>query len=137
MLRGLGFAVYPKNEIIKIMMEDYDRIHFLENGKMDLTACTRRNTKTLIDKGYIIDNKHDMVGNLRVYEREYFCGFDVDNNNYIITDNTYTVHHYNASWVNSKSRLKKYIKRKVSKVIGIENYKKIRMFKNKYKNNGK
>ena len=118
-------------------MEDYDRIHFLENGKMDLTACTRRNTKTLIDKGYIIDNKHDMVGNLRVYEREYFCGFDVDNNNYIITDNTYTVHHYNASWVNSKSRLKKYIKRKVSKVIGIENYKKIRMFKNKYKNNGK
>lgn len=120
---GLGFAVPPQSKIIKIMLDDYQNIHFIDkDGNMDLKPCTIRNTNSLLKRGYIIDKKNLPIDNIKVYSREYFCGFDLDNNHTIISNKTYTLHHYSGTWLSKKYRVKQKLKRLISKIIGINNY---------------
>lgn len=131
---GLGFAVDKENKIIKYMMDDYENISFYnDDGKLDLTPCTKRNTYSLIKRGYKIDKSTQKIDNIKIYDPEYFCGYDVFNNNYCITSNTITVHHYAASWLPWKKSFMKFIREQISSLIGIENYKKIRLFFKKNK----
>lgn len=129
---GLGFCVPPKNKFIKIMLDDYENISFCNgDNSYDLTPCTKRNTASIVNAGYSISSKCENLGEIKVYNRDYFCGYDIDNNHYIISDKTYTVHHYNASWQPKNQRVKRKIKKIFSKVIGIKKYNKIRILKNK------
>ena len=124
---GLGFAVPKNNNIIKIMLDDYENLEFIDkDGIIDMTACPERNTRALRKKGYIIDSRNLPLDSIKTYGRDYFCGYDLKNNHYIISDKTYTVHHYNASWQSKRARIKTKLKRILSKIIGIKNYEKIR-----------
>lgn len=135
---GLGFSVPPKCKIIKIMLDDYENINFIDdNGKMDLTPCPTRNTESLKKYGYIIDKNNLPLDNIKTYNRDYFCGYDLKNNHYIISEKTYTVHHYDASWKSKSSQQKTKLKRIISKLIGIKNYQKIREVLKERKNDGK
>lgn len=123
---GLGFAVPPKNNIIKIMLDDYANIPFiLKDGSFDLTPCTIRNTNALKKKGYIIDSKNMPLDSIKTYNRDYFCGYDLKNNRYIISEKTYTVHHYSASWLSKSKKIKARLKIIICKIIGVDNFNKI------------
>ncbi len=131
---GLGFCVPPKNKFVKIMLDDYKNISFYnKDGSYDLTPCPKRNSKSILNAGYSISSKCENLGNIKVYNRNYFCGYDINNNHYIISEKTYTVHHYSASWQSKNQRLKKSLKKFFSKFIGINKYNKIRILKNKLK----
>ena len=128
---GLGFSAKPKDKIIKKMMDDYNKIHFISSSnEMDLTPCPVRNTKSLEEAKYTI-KAFEKVGDLTVYPPDYFCGFDVKNNCVNITQNTYTLHHYNGSWMTKKDRTIARIRRIISRIVGRKNYEKIRRFKRK------
>lgn len=128
---GLGFAVYPKNKIIKYMMDDYKKIPFIKDGKMDLEPCPIRNTRSLTKKGYIINEKNKFLDDIPIFEREYFCGYDIFNNHYIISEKTYTVHHYSGSWLSKSDQTKTKIRKLISKIIGPKNYERLRQIKQK------
>lgn len=135
---GLGFSAEKGNKVIKMMMDDYEDIRFYkENGDMDLTPCTQRNTKSLIKRGYNLEKCPDKIENIKIYDREIFCGYDVYNSHYIITDKTITVHHYSGSWTSKKSRILKNIKSVFSNIIGLKNYDRIRCIKKKIELRGK
>ncbi len=121
---GLGFAVEPHNIYIKYMMDDYEKLNCLD----EVLPCPIFNTNSLKAKGYDL-SKIDLLGNIKIYDRQYFCGYDIDNNHYMISDKTYTVHHYNASWISKRAKFKRNIKRIISKIIGVKNYDKIRKLK--------
>lgn len=124
---GLGFAVYPKNKIIKYMLDDYNDIHFIkDDGSFDLTTCPIRNTQSLVKRGYIIKEKNAKVDSINVYEPEYFCGWDLNIHKKNITKNTYTIHHYEASWVEPKRRRRNKIVWKITNIVGEDFYKKVR-----------
>lgn len=134
---GLGFAVYPKNKIVKYMMNDYKKIRFINNGEMDLEPCPKRNTRSLTEKGYTVDEKTKYLDDTPIYERDYFCGYDIFNNHYIISDKTYTVHHYSGSWLSKKEQTKAKIRKQISKIIGKNNYELLRKLKQKIKGKNK
>lgn len=121
---GLGFAVEKGNKFIKYMMEDYESLKDCSN----VLPCPVFNTKSLEKKGFDI-SKLDFLDDIKIYDRNYFCGYDIDNNCYIISDKTYTVHHYDSSWIPKKEKYKRNIKRVICNIIGVDNYKKIRNYK--------
>ena len=126
---GLGFSTPPKNEIVKIMMDDYNNMHFIKKeGILDMTPCPIRNTKALNEKGYIINKQNNDLNGIKIYSREYFCGYDANFNRYDITDDTYTVHHYSSSWMNTSDKIIKELKRCFSKILGKKIYSKIKKF---------
>ncbi len=123
---GLGFGVYPKNILIKSMLDDYNDISFVkDDGTFDLTACPERNTKSLIQHGFIVDGKYTKTDNVGIYDPEYFCGYDINTQSYKITNKTFTVHHFNASWIPKNRKIVLKTKRIISRIIGPNLYKKI------------
>lgn len=131
---GLGFCVPPKNQIIKYMMDDYEDIHFIKEKQLDLTPCPKRNTESLIKRGYTIDASTEEIEGIKVYDKNYFCGFDLITHQHIISDKTYTIHHYEASWAPKSSKIKAKIKGIISNIIGRNVYQKIRKIKLHLKN---
>lgn len=130
---GLGFSVPAKNKAIKIMLDDYDKVHFVNrDGNFDLTPCLVRNSRALIDAGYSIEPGQEVAG-IPIYDNRYFCGYDFMNHQYDISDETLSIHHYAASWQSTGLKRISKFKEKVSNIVGIENYNKIRDFKNNFK----
>lgn len=121
---GLGFAVKPYNKIIKIMLDDYEKEY--DFNKME--PCPIFNTNSLLKKG-INPAKIKIIDDVEIFDKEFFCGYDLANNHYEITNKTYTVHHYDSSWKSNKERKKTKIKKVISKIVGKKNYEKIRKLK--------
>lgn len=127
---GLGFAAPKNNNVVLKMMQEYDNLHFIVNGEMDLTPCPVRNTNALKRIGLITDGSLQTIQNIIVYPFEYFCGYDIANSYLVCTDNTYTIHHYSATW-KTKLSLKDWIKYTIvikafQRILGYERYKKLK-----------
>ena len=133
---GLGFAAASNDVVIKALMDEYNGIHFVdENGTMDLTPCPIRNTRALSRLGLKTNGSIQKVGNIVIYPFEYFCGVDIANSHMYITENTYTVHHYSATWKEKPTfwMMVKYnvLIPSVQKIIGIDNYDELKKCLNK------
>ena len=63
---GLGFCVPKHNELVKIMMDDYENASFIINGEMDFTACPNRNTDSLEKMGYKVNKETKEIEGLKV-----------------------------------------------------------------------
>lgn len=123
---GLGFAAPKKSKVVKIMLDEYENLHFIKkDGSLDLTACPKRNTNSLREKGYIV-RKNSVIEGIKVYANEYFNPYNYDTGELKITKNTYSIHRCAASWI-SKER-KNYSKHKIlyiskyGKFLGIIRY---------------
>lgn len=109
---GLGLAVESKHEIYKAILEEYDSFHFLnEDGS--------NNDKTVVEYVTEILKKHGLrnspgiqnINGINVYPSEYFCPRNTVTKRMHITNNTYTIHHYMASWKDGGFNLKKIIRK--------------------------
>lgn len=67
--------------------------------------CPRKNTKPLNNIGYCFSGntiwRHSGVV---VYPPEYFCPMNYETGELIITNNTYSIHHYSGSWIPEDER---------------------------------
>lgn len=89
------------------------RKFILENGKMDLkTNTVIITTITKEDYGWKEGNNLSKLDEgIVIYPFDFFCAKNGMTNEYHITDNTYTVHHFNGSWASSSNKLlKNYIR---------------------------
>lgn len=119
---GLGFASEPGNRIIGEMLRDYDGIHFsLPDGTYDLTPCPDRNTATLERLGMDIKKNAQTFMDMTFLPREYLCPMDYYTGKKTITKNTYSVHHYCASWTSKVTKRTTRVKR----LIGVKMYDKL------------
>ena len=119
---GLGMAAYPSMLFYKELMSIYENKKFkLKDNKINLIPIGHYTTKLLQKKGLedkvIIQN----IDNINIYPKEYFCPINYHTNNIHITSNTYTIHHFSASWISNYDKFKKYI----AKLIGKNNTNKI------------
>lgn len=98
---GLGFGAEPKNEMVKEMLDEYNGKHFIENGKINSTPCPIYNTQPFIKSGWnkIENNKVVKVKDIWVYPPEFFSPFNYLTGEVKITQNTYTYHYGDASWL--------------------------------------
>jgi mannosyltransferase OCH1-like enzyme len=119
---GLGFGAEPGNEIIGEFLKDYEDIPFvLPDGSFDLMPCPDRNTMALKRLGMDMENTHQIFKGIEFLPREYLCPMDYCTGRKTITPNTYSIHHYCASWTSKVTKRTTRIKR----IIGVKLYNKL------------
>lgn len=118
---GIGFGALADNLLVKMIMEDYHSIHFIDpdTGRMDKTPCPRRNTEVIRGLYPSIDfSKVNRIDNMLFLPREYFCPLDYETRKMLfLTDETFGVHWFGGSWMSFGDRLKKPLRR-ITKKIG-------------------
>lgn len=116
---GLGFGARKSNVLVKKMLDDYKNTHFvLSSGEMDLTSCPIRNSKVLEKEGFLLNNTRQEMAEGTVFPSDYFCPMDEKSGRINYSSNTYSIHHFSASWLS----LGGLIKKKVRMLIGIERW---------------
>lgn len=103
---GLGFGAVKNNACVRSLKEDYHDIHFqLGPVSFDTMPCPQRNKSVFDQFGFsddtnIIESQHGII----VYPREYFAPMDMETMKLYLTDKTYSIHHYSASWKTARER---------------------------------
>lgn len=104
---GLGIAAEPGDPFYKEVLDDYAADHYLQDdGTANLTTVVTRISGLLEKHGFDKNTDPDMIQNvagINIYPSEYFCPLGWDGIRQY-TDNTYTVHLYNASWFTPTDR---------------------------------
>ena len=98
---GLGFACPPGLDLCKEMIDHYkSEIFILPNGKYNLTTVVEAFSKILESKDFSLFSFPVELNGIYIYPPDYFCPINYNTGKTNITQNTYTIHHYAASWVN-------------------------------------
>ena len=119
---GLGFGAEKGNEIIGEFLKDYDNLPFvMTDGSYDLTPCPDRNTEALKRLGMDVDIKNQTFMDVEFLPCDYLCPMDYYTGKKNITQNTYSIHHYSASWTSDVTKRTTMIKR----IIGTNLYNKL------------
>ena len=119
---GLGFACEKGNELVKILLADYDDISFVRpDGSFDITPCPDRNTKTMVKLGLDLDKKNQIFMGIHMLPEDYLCPMKYYTGKKIITENTYSIHHFCASWTSATAKRTLFVKR----IIGVKLYDKL------------
>ena len=106
---GLGIAAVAGNTLYAEVLESYKKSNFIKsNGRMDLTTVVERVTSIFRKYGLTKDNAVQTVMDITIYPVDYFNPKDPRTGIISITPNTYTIHHFDASW--TIPLRKKYIK---------------------------
>lgn len=96
---GLGLAANPGLGFYKTMIDKYKLLHFLRtDGTYNLKTIVVYTTEELIKAGLQKVPGIQTVSGITLYPSEYFCPKDCMTGILNITDNTYSIHHFKASW---------------------------------------
>lgn len=87
------------------LLHEYDGIHFIkEDGTCDNTTNVTRITNICLKYGLEQNNKLQTINGFTLFPKDYFCPKDCETGNLAITDNTYTIHHFDGSWLSDEDR---------------------------------
>ncbi len=111
---GVGFGAEKGSMVLHDMLMDYADIPFLmPDGSYDTTPCPERNTATLLQYGLQPNGEMQRLAeNIMIYPKEYFCPLDYESGSGKKTANTYSIHHFSASWHNEEQRKRHLIQKK-------------------------
>lgn len=105
---GLGLYAPPKLDFYKNILDMYGNLSFIDSkGNMNLTTIVSYTTELLRNYGLKDLNVIQKCGDIYIYPKDYFCPIDYGTNKLYITENTYTIHHYNASWLTAQMKIKR------------------------------
>lgn len=108
---GVGFGAEKGHPILKAMMNDYKDVEFIRNdGSFDQLACPVRNTDVFLRYGLRQDNSHQCLdGDILILPSEYLNPKNWKTGEICVTDKTFSIHHFSASWYTPgmKKQLKK------------------------------
>jgi len=99
-----GFGLIAHHPIIRALRENYEHSPFIKpDGEFDTLPCPQRDTKVLVEYGLIQNDQKQTINGFTFFPSDYFSpiGFMGDQN---FTENTYSIHHFNASWFTDRQR---------------------------------
>ena len=126
-----GIMGAEKNHPFFRMLLDYytDRRFVLNDGKFDYTTNVEVITRYCTERGLLLNNTKQAVEGFTLYPFDYFCPKDYDTKEIRLTENSYTIHHFDGSWMPKSQK----IKEKIQKLIGKKMTNKVVEFKKKRK----
>lgn len=74
-----------------------------EDGSLNLTTCGYYETKPLIEKGMKVNNTIQIIEGLTVYSSDFFCPYNYMSGEISITENTFSIHHFNGGWLDEEA----------------------------------
>lgn len=143
---GVGFGAVKNHDLLHRMMQDYNSIVFIKEDKTyDITPCPQRNSHIFKEYGFNLDGTTQIIKNNAVFSSEYFCPRKWNDKKIILTQNTYSIHHFTASWKTKKDRKQEKLRQRrqcrrkcvlviktcVKKLIGARLYNKLKAIRHK------
>ncbi len=111
---GLGFGAKKENEIVKTMLDLYDDLIYSEENKFSI-ACPYLNTKALEKYGYSYSDDVIVIHNNLVLPPRFMDSIAPGKNKEnLLCNDTVSIHHYSASWMDDKTVRR----RKIIRIIG-------------------
>lgn len=107
---GHGFGAEAKAEIVKALIEAYDRVI---DGQHGTVGCPVLNTEALVKNGFEMNGETQTRNGVVVYAKEYFNPFNDNTGVLTKTDNTYSIHWYGKTWMDRKD----IVRNKLTRVI--------------------
>jgi mannosyltransferase OCH1-like enzyme len=105
---GLGFGAIKGNDIVKYLLDDYINLTFIDSkGNMNLKASPVLQTEALQKLGFCRNNSLQEINGFVFLPNEFLCGLSFLSGLPRVTENTFTIHHYSASWITNKAKLEK------------------------------
>lgn len=96
---GLGFGAKKHNLQIKSNLDLYTDAKF-----GDMMTCVTYTTNMLIRQGLKKNNEVQEINGLVILPTDYLCPLSFETSNLDITENTYSIHHYDMSWKDKKDQ---------------------------------
>lgn len=115
---GSGFAAEAHHIGIKKLLEIYEKRHFKNpDGSYNMTPSPVLHRDKFIELGAKMNDQKQIVSGITIYPTEYFSPYRYYTGLLRMTDNTFSIHQYNMSWIDEKA--KKWTKReqKLSRII--------------------
>jgi len=114
---GLGFGACKGHPTVKAMRDYYDELSFIENGIPNLTPAPIINTAVLKKMGYLFSNHVVHACDMTIFPSEYLCPINYDTGDLELTENTYSIHHYSASWYDETQKYALTLRRKLRRLL--------------------
>lgn len=111
---GLGLGANPGLGLYKEILNYYEKIHFSEDKKNLLTVVDYT-SEILRKHGWKGNGDIEKVDNVYIYPSQFFCPLDYTTGKLTITDDTYSIHWYTASWQSKYSHFKTKVQRLLGK----------------------
>lgn len=121
---GLGLGVEAGNQFYKEMLELYSKQHFkLKDGNFDTTTIVHYTTSKMKSYGLKKSIGVQKVCDINIYPQRFFNPKGGVDGELVITEDTYSIHHYDASWFSeeenyAKELIEKYRKFMPKKLAG-------------------
>ncbi len=116
---GLGFGAESGNLVIKQMRDMYEDFSFYKGDHtLNLVVSPVYSTEILKSYGLKANGKRQTVGNVEVFPPEYFAPLCYADNRLRITENTYSIHWYHASWHTPEQRRQTRQAQKINRIFG-------------------
>ena len=111
----------------------YKNEHFeLPDGKINEKTVVDRVTEVFERHGFKRNGMDQVIDGFHIYPSDYFCAYDFVTREFKPTENTISIHHYSATWIDPKRRIKRLIQDVLRALLGIRCYKKIIEIKRKF-----
>ena len=125
---GLVLWVKEKhNRLMEEMLNYYEGLSFIrEDGLFNTTTICIYFTEILKQYGLVGNGKMQQCGSFKIYPREYFCPFNDQTGVLNKTENTYAIHWYSKTWMESKQKIRNKITRVLHRFFGTECFRRFR-----------
>ncbi len=116
---GVGFGAEPGYEILKQMRDLYHSFSFYnENGTPNIAPSPFYATKLLRSYGLQLNGKRQFVHGIDIFPAEYFAPLCYTDNRLKITENTYGIHWYHASWHTPEQKKRTKRIQRINRIFG-------------------
>ena len=101
------------NKYLKKLLDKYKKMKFNPTGDLFDTCIPKLLEELLLPVGLVCGSKEIQIldKSVYVYPRDYFYPLSYDMQDNVFTDNTYTIHHFSASWTDTGEKITVWLKR--------------------------
>ena len=125
---GLVLWVKGKhNEFMQKMLKYYEDLSFInEDGTYNTTTICIYFTELLKQYGLVGNGEKQKCGTFTIYPKEYFCPFNDQTGVLKKTENTYAIHWYSKTWMESKQKIRNKFTRILHRFFGTDCFRRFR-----------
>lgn len=100
---GCSGAV-PKHPMLKKLLDfRIDECFIMQDGSINQTTCGYYETMPFIKLGMKPNNTIQQIENMTIYSSDFFHPYDYMSGETHITENTFSIHHFNGGWLDNES----------------------------------
>ena len=117
---GQGFGCVPNHPVTTILADVYRQLKPDENGYYTIVSCPRLNTDALLPYGLVLNGQRQTVLGAEILPADYLNPYDDPTGILHITENTYSIHWYEKSWMSKSIILRSKLMKPLHRAFGTD-----------------